>query len=147
MPKKSSKQTLFSTKQKTDIELITGQQAKTIYLAGIYCFGQQSRCFYYSFDAGLKDKIIGSLVKVGFGNKILFGIVLEVQEAKLQDGIVSFGDCELPYEKLKPISEILEQQLLSENFLQFIDKMAFYNVIDNNVLIVLSVHFTRLEPQ
>ncbi|MBR1428915.1 MAG: primosomal protein N' [Rickettsiales bacterium] len=139
MPKKSSKQTLFSTKQKTDIELITGQQAKTIYLAGIYCFGQQSRCFYYSFDAGLKDKIIGSLVKVGFGNKILFGIVLEIQEAQLQDGNVSFRECELPYEKLKPISEIIEPQLLSENFLQFIDKMAFYNVIDKERLLQLVI--------
>jgi hypothetical protein len=95
VPKKSSKQTLFSTKQKTDIEIITSQQPKTIHLAGIYCFGQQSRCFYYSFDAGLKDKITGSLVKVGFGNKILFGIVLEVQEAQLQDGNVDCEECEL----------------------------------------------------
>ena len=99
-----------------------------ITIANIYCFGMQKKTFCYKINIDQED-IIGSIVKVEFGKKILAGIVLSIQKTAVYDNKININGKEIAVDKLKDIDEILFKNLISEKFLNFLQKMAWYNVI------------------
>jgi len=99
-----------------------------ICVANIYCFGAQKRTFCYKINDDQKD-ILGSIVSVSFGKKILTGIVLSLQKVPVRDGKINLGRSDICVENIKNIREILHKNLLNEKFLMFLKKMALYNII------------------
>ena len=104
-----------------------------IVIANIYCFGMQKRTFGYKIDTDANRDIndfLGSIVEVSFGKKTLKGIVISTQQVEVNDGKVEINnDKKIDAVKLKNVDKILYKNVISENFLDFLTKMAFYNVI------------------
>ena len=103
-------------------------QNNKIIIANVYCFGMQKKTFCYKVNDDQRD-VFGSIVKVSFGKKILTGIVLSLQEKEVNNDKIYIEEKELTIDKLKNVDEILYKNLISENFLNFLHKMAWYNVI------------------
>ena len=104
------------------------RQNNKIIIANVYCFGLQKKTFCYKVNYDQRD-VFGSVVKVSFGKKILTGIVLSLQEKEVNNDKIYIEEKELAIDKLKNVDEILYKNLISENFLNFLHKMAWYNVI------------------
>lgn len=102
---------------------------KFIFVANIYCFGAQRKTFCYKINEEQKD-LIGSLVEVGFGKKILTGVVLSIKQVEIVNGRIIIDNDSFSAEKIKEINNVVYKNLISEVFLQFLIKMAWYNVID-----------------
>ena len=101
---------------------------KKILTANIYCFGSQKRTFCYKIDAENKD-IIGSIVKVDFSRRELFGVVLSIKNIDVIDGQIMIGNDNFSVEKLKGIKNIVYKNIISKEFLEFLQKMSWYNII------------------
>ena len=119
---------------------ITKNNNNSISLASVYCFGQQRKTFCYRIkeNNNLND-YIGSIVEVYFGKKILYGIVLKIENYEIKDGFIIFENEKLDIKKIKYINSIEYKNILSEKLLSFLNKMAFYNCIDLERLILLSI--------
>ena len=110
-------------------------KAKFIHIANVYCFGNQRKQFCYKIPNGIDnssetDRYKGSLVKVEFGKKILIGIVISIEEKEVKNNTIELGNKPFEVGKIKEIKEIIWQNLISDNFINFLQKMAWYNVID-----------------
>ena len=110
-----------------------------ILVANIYCFGAQKRTYCYKLDKKNADNL-GSIVEVSFGKKTLRGIVLSIEKVDVINNRITINNDEFLAEKLKDINKVLYKNLVSDVFLDFLKKMAFYNIvhveriIDNVVL-------------
>ena len=100
-----------------------------IVIANVYCFGTQRRTFCYKIDEKYID-CTGSVVKVNFGNRNLFGVILSIEECEIVNSKVKINNETLDISKIKDVNDIVYKNLLSEKFLSFLQKMAWYNVID-----------------
>ena len=99
-----------------------------ILVANIYCFDTQKRTYCYKLDKKNADNL-GSIVEVSFGKKILRGIVLSVEKVDVVNNRITANNDEFSAEKLKNINKVLYKNLISEVFLDFLKKMAFYNIV------------------
>ena len=131
----------FANTKQTALESDTGLSKNSIIIARVYCFNQQRKTFCYRIDKKkyCENDFIGSIVEVYFGKKNLYGIVLSVENIKVNDGFVIFDDEKLDVKKIKYVNEIQYKNILSEKILEFLKKMAFYNCIDIERLIQLSI--------
>lgn len=104
-------------------------KAKFIHIANVYCFGNQRKQFCYKMsEEGKKYK--GSLIKVEFGKRLLIGIVISIEKKEIKNNTIELGNKPFEVSKIKEIKGILYQNLISENFMNFLQKMAWYNIID-----------------
>lgn len=102
---------------------------KYIFIANIYCFGQQRRTFCYKISENMTNSA-GSIVRVSFGKRKLIGIILSVEKVEIINDRIKTKSYDFCAGKLKDIDEILYTNLLSKNFIDFLQKMSWYNVID-----------------
>ena len=79
--------------------------------------------FTYQSDKKLK---IGHLVLVSFKNKEIVGIVWDLKPRPLKKNI-----------KIKKIIEVLNLPNLSKNKINFIEKMANYNLVNKGMILNL----------
>lgn len=107
---------------------------QTILLAYVYCFGQQNKSFCYLLHKE-EDNNLGSIVKVSFGKKELYGVILKIEEQEIINEQIVFNNKKLKIEKIKFIKEIIFRNFLTNNFINFLQKMSFYNVINIERLI------------
>ena len=101
----------------------------SFYIANVYCFGRQHKTFVYKILE--KDKnAAGSLVKVKFGKNELFGVILSVDCISInKDEFITIDDDIVKLEKIKEIQQIVIYNFLQNKFLDFLKKMAWYNII------------------
>jgi len=80
-----------------------------------------------SFCYFCESKIaIGNVVKVEFGKKQLWGVVVEILEAL---------PCDLDEKKVKPILQIHDRVCLSKSHLEFIAQIANYNIANQGLIL------------
>ena len=115
-----------------------------IALAEIYCFGLQSKSYIYKCclaDGGNVDKdSLASIVEVSFSKKNVIGIILNINEYEIDnENNIIFHKKSINLDKIKPINRIIHKNFLSQNLLLFLKQMAFYNIIDIEKLIQMSI--------
>ena len=115
-----------------------------IALAEIYCFGLQSKSYVYKCELVDGEKLniehLGSIVEILFSKKNIKGIVLNINTHKIDDKHnVVFQNKSINIDKIKPINKIIHKNFLPNNLLSFLKQMAFYNVIEIERLIQMSI--------
>ena len=114
-------------------ELFASTNNNTITIANIYCFGMQKRTFCYKIDIDMDNELndfLGSIVEVSFGRKMLKGIIISIQQVEINDRkVIINNDKQIDVKKIKDVGKILYKNIISKNFLDFLTKMAFYNII------------------
>ena len=109
-------------------ETLFPSEIKTISIANVYCFSSQKKTFCYKIKA-TETNLTGSLVKVSFGKKILFGIIVSIENVEVIDNCIYNNEKKLNVSKIKNIESVVYENLLSIKFLEFLQKMAWYNVV------------------
>ena len=110
-------------------------EQRIIKLAEVYCFGRTKNSFCYLYNDKDENILLGSIVKVDFCKKKSFGIVLNIISAdifldKQNNECIKFTKKDIKISKIKTIEEIVYKNFLSKDFLSFLRKMSYYNIIE-----------------
>ncbi len=103
-----------------------GRNKCNIFIANVYCFGQQRRTFCYRINEKAIDKI-GSIVEINFSKRVLIGIILSIEKADVENDRIKTRSHDFSISRLKDINKILYANLLSEKFISFLQKMIYEN--------------------
>ena len=119
-------------------------KAMKIALAEIYCFGLQSKSYIYKCSltngSNIDKNNLASIVEVSFSKKKVIGIILNINEYEIDnENNIIFHKKSINLDKIKPINRIIHKNFLSQNLLLFLKQMAFYNIIDIEKLIQMSI--------
>lgn len=118
--------------------MLENNNKNTILIAKVYCFDRHNRSYFYRIKSNENNQL-GSIVEVSFRNKILNGVIIDIQEYTQKDGIIAVENDVFEVKKLKDIKSIVYPQFLTQNYLSFLQKIAFYNCTDIETFLPLAI--------